>query len=80
MALRRNRETFLPVKGSRGKNPADNSLFTAIWLQEQQIDRVCAQLFQNGELCEHSCLSGVDTEYPADVLCEHFLVEAGLFK
>lgn len=77
VVLRRNREIFLLFKRSRGKNPAADN----IGISGSRNNRFYGtQLLQNGELCEHCHLSVVGSKYPADVVGEHFLVEAGLFK
>lgn len=77
VVLGKNRETFLLLNGSREKNPADDNMETSGSRNNRSYG---LRLLQNGELCEHSHLSVVDSEYPAGMCCEHFLVEAGLFK
>lgn len=77
VVLRRNRETFLLLNGNGGKNPADDNMGTSGSRNNRSYR---PQLLQNGELCEHSHLSVVDSDYPADIFCELFLMEAGLFS
>lgn len=64
-------EPFLLVKGSRGKNPAEDST-GAPGSRNNKSSGV--QLLQNGELHKQSHFSDTKMAYPEDVFCEPVLV------